>query len=230
MIVARLFVDALRVSETLIRRGTAEGRRVFFDPAKFGWVDAIERDWRAVRAELDAVLADRSRIPNFQDVSDEQRAITQDDRWKVFVFTVFGTRIEKNCTRCPRTARLLAGIPGLRNSMFSIVAPRKRIPEHRGPYCGLLRYHLALKVPARREDCTIRVDGIDRHWEEGRTMIFDDSFVHSVANETDEERVVLFADFERPLPALAAPLNRVMLAGLARTPLAAQALERLNDR
>lgn len=226
---AWLFGNSLRVSEALIRRGSADGRRVFFDPGGFRWVGEIERHWTVIRGELDGVLADRSRIPNFQDVSEEQRTITRDDRWKVFVFTVFGTAVAQNCARCPQTTRLLAHIPGLRNAMFSILAPRKRIPEHRGPYCGLLRYHLALKVPVHSTDCSIRVGGIDRHWQEGRTMIFDDSYPHSVANETDEERVVLFADFERPLPGALTLLNRAMLAGLARTPLAREPLERLNN-
>lgn len=222
-----IFGNALRLSETVIRHTTADGRRVFFEPASFEWVDALEHNWRVIRGELDCILEERARLPNFQDVSDEQRTITQDDRWKVFVFSVFGTRIAANCARCPQTTRLLTQIPGLRNAMFSILAPRKRIPEHRGPYAGLLRYHLALKVPSARDDCTIRVNGIDRCWQEGGTLIFDDSFPHSVDNESNEERVVLFADFERPLPGLLALLNRAMLAGMARTSLARQPIERL---
>lgn len=219
--------NSLRVSESLIRRCAADGRRVFFDPTAFDWVRVLEADWRAIRGELDRVLEDRARIPNFQDISEEQRSVTQDDRWKVFVFSVFGTRIEESCARCPRTARLLDNIPGLCNAMFSILAPRKRIPEHRGPYAGLLRYHLALKVPTAVRECRIRVNGIDRHWEEGSTMIFDDAYPHSVANETDEERVVLFADFERPLGTILGAVNRVALAALARSPLARRPIERL---
>lgn len=221
-----IFHNMLRVSEALIRRVSTDGRRVYFDPSEFSWVSVLEEEWRGIRAELDDVLRSRADIPSFQDVSEEQRAITQDDRWKVYVLSVFGTRIESNCARCPRTARLLSNIPGLRNAMFSILAPGKHIPEHRGPYAGLLRYHLALKVPAQARDCAIRVNGIERCWEEGRTMIFDDSYPHSVANKTGSERVVLFADFERPLPGLLGSLNRLMLARLARTRLAQRPIER----
>ena len=39
-----------------------------------------------------------------------------------------------------------------------------------------------------------------RHWEEGKSMIFDDTFNHEVWNDTDETRVVLFVDVLRPLP------------------------------
>lgn len=58
-------------------------------------------------------------------------------------------------------------------------------------------------------------------------MIFDDAYPHSVANETDEERVVLFADFERPLGTILGAVNRVALAALARSPLARRPIERL---
>ena len=35
-------------------------------------------------------------------------------------------------------------------------------------------------------------------WEVGKALLFDDAFVHSVWNETSEERVVLLADIWHP--------------------------------
>ncbi len=49
---------------------------------------------------------------------------------------------------CPRTAALMREIPGMTTAMFSILSPRKHILDHRGPYKGVLRYHLGLIVPA----------------------------------------------------------------------------------
>ena len=215
----------IAVAEAAIRR-TAQGRRVYFDPGSFAWAGALQARWRASRAELDDVLAERDRLPTFQDVSEEQRSITRDAGWKVYVFSVFGAPIERNARRCPETARMLAGIPGLRNAMFSILSPGKRIPPHRGVYAGLLRYHLALKVPADAASCEITVDGEKRTWAEGATLVFDDSFTHSVRNDTAEERVVLFADFVRPLPWPMSWMNRAVLAMLARSPLFTRPLEK----
>ena len=216
------------LAESGVRRASRDGTRVFFEPVLFPWTAILEGGWRDIVQELDRVLAARERIPSFQDVSEEQRSITDDDRWKVFVFYVFGTAIEKNCRSCPKTARLLRAIPGLRNAMFSILSPRKRIPEHRGIYNGLLRYHLALKVPGPEASCAITVNGVSRSWREGRTLIFDDTFPHAVRNDTDGERIVLFADFERPLPWPLVPLNRAVLALIARTPLATRPIERFD--
>lgn len=212
-------------AEAIIRR-TANGRRAYFDPGSFAWTAALEAGWRASRAELDQVLAERERLPTFQQVSEEQRSITHDAGWKVYVFSVFGHPIDRHAQRCPATARLLAGIPGLRNSMFSILSPGKHIPPHRGVYAGLLRYHLALKVPGDSASCEITVAGEKRTWREGATLLFDDSYPHSVRNDTDQERVVLFADFVRPLPWPLSWMNTAVLALLARSPLFTRPLEK----
>lgn len=215
----------IMVADAVIRR-TADGRRAYFDPASMGWPAILEAGWRESRAELDEVLAERDRIPPFQVVSEEQYAVTRDEGWRVFVFSVFGHPIERNARRCPATARLLAAIPELRNAMFSILAPGKQIPEHRGIYAGLLRYHLGLKVPADAASCEITVAREKRTWREGATLIFDDSFPHSVRNDTPEERVVLFADFVRPLPWPVSWMNRMVLAMLAHSPLFTRPLEK----
>lgn len=222
----RLVALGVLGAEALIRR-TPDGNSRFFDPGAFPWAATLEAGWRDMRAELDALLQDRERLPRFQDVSEEQRSITSDDGWRVFVLRVFGHAVERNARRCPRTSALLDSVPGLRNAMFSILAPGKHIPPHRGVYAGLLRYHLALKVPPDAQACRIFVGGEERAWEEGRTLVFDDSFEHSVRNDTPQERVVLFADFVRPLPVPLRPVNAVVLAMLSRLELFQRPLERL---
>ena len=49
------------------------------------------------------------------------------------------------------------------------------------------------------------------HWEEGRALIFDDTFEHEARNESGHTRVVLFIDFERPLKFPARFVNRALL-------------------
>ena len=40
----------------------------FYEPADFPWVAPVEANWKAIRAELDAVLAYQDALPNFQDI------------------------------------------------------------------------------------------------------------------------------------------------------------------
>jgi beta-hydroxylase len=90
--------------------------------------------------------------------------ITQDNHWKTFFFYGYGFECEENCRLCPETARVLKSIPGVKTAFFSILSPGKYIPPHRGPYNGVLRFHLGLIVPEPREQCRIRVADNIRHW------------------------------------------------------------------
>lgn len=233
----RLFYDVaqsvtrrlIRFSEQLIR-ATKSGRRTFFDEADFPWVATIEREWRVIRAELDKVLdSGFEQIPNFQDISHEQTDLTRDDRWKTFMFVGYGERMAANCARCPQTMRALDVIPGLMTAMFSILAPYKHIPPHRGPYNGVLRYHLGLRVPRKPDRCRLRVLNEVRTWREGSSLIFDDSFEHEVSNDTSEVRAILFVDFVRPLSQPLAALNAYTLRAIRRSPFVQQAAKNLAE-
>ncbi|MGA2539671.1 MAG: aspartyl/asparaginyl beta-hydroxylase domain-containing protein, partial [Terracidiphilus sp.] len=161
----------------------------------------------------------REEIPNFQDVSKAQNALTEGDQWKTFWFYSFGNKKKENCARCPETVRLLHRIPGMKSAMFSILAPRKHIPPHRGPYKGVLRYHLGLIIPGAEGSCRIRVGNDVRCWKEGKSMIFDDSNEHEVWNDNDSYRVVLFVDFVRPTIFPLSMVNRTIIWARGRYPL-----------
>jgi aspartate beta-hydroxylase len=47
-------------------------------------------------------------------------------------------------------------------------------------------------------DCAIRVSDHTEHWQEGRCMVFDDSYEHEAWNHTDEDRIVLIVDLWHP--------------------------------
>jgi ornithine lipid ester-linked acyl 2-hydroxylase len=191
----------------------------FYDPRDFPWVAPLEGNWEVVRAELDAVLAHRAALPNFQDISTDQYQLTDDDRWKTYFFYGYGFRSDANCARCPETTRLIEAIPGMETAMFSILAPGKRIPPHDGPYKGVLRYHLGLVVPhAPVEQVGIRVGPETRGWHEGESLVFDDTYEHEVWNDTDQTRVVLFVDVVRPLRQPMRSVNAAVIKAIGWSP------------
>ena len=208
----------LKAIERLIVRYSLVGDRHFFDAADFPWVAPLEANWEAIRAELDEVLKTPDALPRFQDISTDQITITQDDKWKTFFLYGFGYRAEQNCARCPATTRAVEQIPGMKTAFFSILAPGKHIKDHRGPYKGLLRCHLGLLVPEPKEACRIRVDDEIRHWEEGKCMIFDDTYNHEVWNDTDGQRVVLFIDVVRPFAEPVATINEFIIKLVTLSP------------
>jgi beta-hydroxylase len=148
----------------------------------------------------------------------DQASITNDDGWKTFFFLGYGFRSEANCARCPKTAELLDAIPGCTTAFFSILSPGKHLGEHRGPWRGVLRYHLALAVPQPADAAGIRVGGEVAHWEEGRSLLFDDGYQHEAWNDTDGVRVVLFVDVLRPLRPAADRVNRALIKIISASP------------
>jgi aspartyl/asparaginyl beta-hydroxylase (cupin superfamily) len=203
--------------ERLIAR-TPSGRTEFFEPDEFPWIADVEARADEIKEELDGLLARVDQLPNFQDIQEEQRMLTQDDRWKVFGFYAYGTRVDRNCRRCPRTAEIVESIPGMTTAMFSVLLPHKHIPPHRGPWKGVLRYHLALRTPADETAARIRVGSRIEHWRDGRSLVFDDTFEHEVWNDSDEIRVVLFVDVIRKLPWYLAAPNRAFIGAIRRSP------------
>jgi ornithine lipid ester-linked acyl 2-hydroxylase len=218
--------SVLRGFERALLRSSLVPTAPFLDPALLPWTAELEGHWREVREDLDAVLAHHDALPNFQDISTDQATITDDDRWKTFFLYGFGFRSDANCARCPRTAALLARVPGMTTAFFSILSPGKHIGAHRGPYRGLLRYHLGLRVPEPAGASGISVGGEVAHWAEGESLLFDDGYEHFAWNDTDGVRVVLFIDVERPLRRPAAFVNRAVIRAVAASPFVRDAKRR----
>ncbi|RIL00062.1 MAG: hypothetical protein DCC71_19190 [Proteobacteria bacterium] len=186
-------VDRFMVRQSLV------GDPPIYDKALFPWIPALEASAPAIRAELDRLLEQRDRLPTFTDIQPDQGKINPDARWKTFFFCGLGVRSDHNRALCPETARVLDRIPGLELAFFSILAPGLHIPEHAGVTKGLIRCHLALKVPREADKVRMRVGDRSFHWEAGKAVVFDDTYRHEVWNDTDEERAVLLFDTVRPM-------------------------------
>ena len=197
--------------EDLVARFSIHGDPPVYSNAHFPWVDAVEADWQKVRAELDQVMQYRDSMPSFQDIVKEVGLIQSDNDWKTFFLRGVGMDCRENARRCPETMKMLEKIPGVTTAFFSILSPRKHIPSHRGPWAGVLRLHVGLLVPEPRDQVRIRIANQTCLWQEGRCLIFDDTWNHEVWNDTDGYRVVLFIDFERPLKWPLSWINHALL-------------------
>ncbi len=193
------------------------GNPPMFDASQFAWVNLLEDNWQAIRVELDAVLLNKELIPAFHQISPDQTRISKGDNWKTFPLLVFREKSAINCKRCPQTATVLEQIPGLQNAWFSILAPGYHIPAHRGVTKAVLRGQLGLKIPKDRHKCTMRVDNVNFNWQQGKCVVLDDSYEHEVHNNTDEERVILFLDVDRPMKMPGRIASKLLLFLLQRS-------------
>jgi beta-hydroxylase len=198
-LVSRGLIGLQSVVESSVAMVSRHGDPHIYDSATFPWAAEVEAGWKLIRKELDQVMQCRDQIPSFQEIIKEVSTITTDQNWKTFFLSGIGMDCSENAKRCPETMKLLGKIPGMKTAFFSILSPHKHIPAHRGAFNGILRFHLGLMVPEPREKCRIRIGNDYRHWTEGKSLIFDDTFNHEVWNDTEGYRVVLFVDFARPL-------------------------------
>lgn len=99
---------------------------------------------------------------------------------------------------CPQTTALLQALPSVKAAMFATLPDGSRLPRHRDPYAGSLRYHLGLATP-NDDRCFIEVDGERYSWRDGDGVMFDETYIHYAENQSGEDRLILFCDIERPM-------------------------------
>jgi ornithine lipid ester-linked acyl 2-hydroxylase len=178
----------------------------------FPFLQPFVENWPAIEAEVRQILKFREAIPVFQDVSPDQVRIAKGTNWRTFILYGFGSRLEKNCKQAPFTTALLAKVPNLQTAWFSILGPNYHIPPHRGVTKGILRSHLGLIIPKDAKNCYLRVDEQIKVWQRGEIFVFDDTYEHEVFNNTDDERVILLFDFDRPMSIWGRTINKTFLS------------------
>src|ERR1700730_15101848 len=76
--------------ERFIGKRSLVGDATFFPLERFPWVKHVEDNWRVIREEVEQLLEVQAELPNFQDISEDQIEITDDDRWKTFFLYGYG--------------------------------------------------------------------------------------------------------------------------------------------
>jgi ornithine lipid ester-linked acyl 2-hydroxylase len=222
---ARFFMKIVEQAERLNINFARLGTPPVYNNAVFPWAAEIEKAAPSIRAELENVLVRKTELPNFQDISADVKTISTDQGWKTYFLIAFGVKSDHAIAACPETWKAVQHIPGLKTAMFSIFEPGKHLPAHRGPYNGVLRLHLGLIVPEPRDKIAIRVKDQICHWDEGKVLIFDDSFEHEAWNHSDKTRVVLFVDFMKPLRFPANLVNWLLMNIALFTPFVREGLD-----
>ncbi len=159
--------------------------------------------WQALRDEAAAVAEKLQEVPRFHELMAEQAPISANDGhdWRMFICKAYGVEIPVNLARCPALGSLLKTCPEVKTACLSFLAPHKHIPRHRGPFRGIMRFHLGLSVP-RRADGTpatrMFIDDQEIRLGDGDGLLWDDTYPHEVINDADQTRTALLLDVWRP--------------------------------
>lgn len=192
-------------------------------------LEILEKNHDVIRRECLALLSRKDDLIDMKQMGGNYtQAGIHVIKWKTFMFKS-GKFIDENCALAPETAKLLREIPDLYTAFFSVLDPHQYVTPHWGYYKGFVRYHLGVVIPGNNEDetCWIRVNddrddnladdkdlvtrGERYYWHDGEGIVFDDTYLHDAANESDEVRVVLWLDMLKPHPWYLQLLNRLFL-------------------
>ena len=158
-------------------------------------LSSLIRQGRRWASELDAVLVDQS---------------GPEQGWSEWLLFDGGHWHRESCALFAETCELLARLPGLTGwhregefvrGMCTIL--RLKPGAHLKPHFGItnqrLTAHLGLIIP---EGPTITVGNTTTSWTEGKVLLFDDSFVHSVISPswTTDRYVLLMQMWHPSLP------------------------------
>ena len=180
----------------------------FFPRARFPWLQALEACTEAIAAELEALLReDEAGFAPYVGFDASQPVnqwaeLNHSRRWSAWYLWKGGERFDAHRARCPATVAAVEAVPLLDlpgkgpTVMFSILAPRTRIPPHTGSSNVRTTVHLPLVVP---EGCGFRVGAETREWRVGEAWAFDDTIEHEAWNDSDQPRAILILDVWNPL-------------------------------
>lgn len=225
----RLFKKQRHRANHVIARSSLISNDPVLDPAQFEWTARIAAQWEVIRDEAMAIVAHREAIPPLREISPDHRRIVEDNSWRSFFLIGYGHRQEENIARAPRTSALVETIPGLNSAFFSILDPGSVIVPHRGVSKAFITAHLGLSVPTDRDKLWMRVDDRRVNWREGEWLMFDDTYEHEVRNDTDETRIILLCQVERPLTAPGSWIASAMMNYVRRSAFVQEAKDNLAD-
>ena len=178
----------------------------FYEREQFPWMDEVEAETDAIRAELLEVMRSPGAFSPYvtghsnRPRKDEKGMLNNPD-WSAFYLWKNGEPVTANLERCPSVMRALRNAPLAKvanrspSVLFSLLKPGTHIPPHNGLVNTRLICHLPLIVPGK---CRLRVGNETREWVTGKAWAFDDSIDHEAWNDSDQTRVILLFDVWRP--------------------------------
>ena len=184
-------------------------RRAYLDPAILPELAILRENWETLRDEAVA-LHEAGAIQGRETYDDAGFNSFFRRGWKRFYLKWYGDPHPSAVELCPRTLALLERTPRIQAAAFVRLGPHSKLQRHSDPFAGSLRYHLGLRTP-NSDDCRLILDGEPYSWRDGEDVLFDETYIHQVFNDTDEERIIFFCDVERPVhtPVMRA-VNRFM--------------------
>lgn len=176
----------------------------------FHELDEIQNNWEVIRKEVVNLYQQRyfelTKKPGSEAFYDIGFRTFFKYGWSRFYLKWYGYTHDSAKKLCPNTIRILEQIPSINGAMFSILPVNGQLTRHLDPIACSLRYHLGLDTP-NSDDCYINIDGVSYSWRNGKALLFDETYPHYARNDSDQYRLILMCDVERPMNFLGRFIN-----------------------
>ena len=180
------------------------------DVKDFPGLDPLQQNWEMIREEA-RKLYEGGHIQISKSYNDLAFNTFFKRGWKRFYLKWYGDFFPSAMDLCPKTVELVKSIPSVNAALFTLMPGKSKLGEHRDPFAGSIRYHLGLMTP-NSDECRIYIAGTPYSWRDGQAILFDETYIHSVNNDTDQDRIILFCDVTRPLRTpIARAINRFVI-------------------
>jgi aspartate beta-hydroxylase/beta-hydroxylase len=168
----------------------------------------LDHQFDQIKSEVTKLIESRD-VRKYGDI-DPLRAAEVSTDWRLYYAYMLGETNTDAYRDCPLFVDFAERTPRVVNAIIAILEPGVTLKAHKGPYAGILRYHLPLTVPDNNPP-RLRVDREIHTWKEGEGILIDDTFEHEVYNESDGRRIMLIIDIRRPMGLLPDAMNRLSL-------------------
>jgi beta-hydroxylase len=173
-------------------------------------LDAVLAGAADIAAEWSRFASGGWRLPRLDDLLDEPQGA--EGTWRAGLLVHRGRPVGPLAPHFTTTISLLTAVAGMQSALWSVLGPHTELPEHQGPNAGVLRFHLGVDCGSA---AGLQVAGATVPYRDGEAILFDDTAPHAAWNRGDRDRVTLFCELRRPLPATADLANRALQAVLS---------------
>ena len=183
-------------------------QKPYYEKKEFNWTDSISQNSSIIIDELNTALDDnavkkqlRPYLAKEFHTPESLANLAGSKEWSALDLFRDGKQNSVTKPLFKKTLELISSIPTYSldetpfEVFFSLLKPGQEISPHYGQSNHSLTVHLALEIPP---DCFLEVAGEQRKWEKGELIIFDDSYLHSAHNQSDEIRIVLIFSVWHP--------------------------------
>lgn len=169
------------------------------------WQSKVNEYFSKIKAEFLTITHDIKTLgePYLHNVNlgPDFEQLVDSDNWTALHLFKNGLANEALISKLPNTKEFIETLPlyGLTESPFEVFFSVLKADQHIAPHFGLsnhsLTVHLPIIVPG---DGHLTVAGKNQTWQEGKLVVFDDSFIHEAKNSSQQDRVVLIFSMWHP--------------------------------